>query len=78
MPKGKVRLGDFNRFAESTQQHAAVPFSIEPPSALSIDVIRARARRMYRQYGIGLLIIDYLQLLSGTDSLQLVRIAPRK
>jgi replicative DNA helicase len=68
--KGKVHLGDFNRFAEITQPHAAVPFYIEPTSDLSIDAIRTRVQRMKRQYGIGLLIIDYLQLLRGTDSLQ--------
>jgi replicative DNA helicase len=70
MRKGKVHARDFNRFAEITQQHATVPFYIEPTSDLSIDAIRTRARRMKRQYGIGLLIIDYLQLLRGTDSLQ--------
>jgi replicative DNA helicase len=70
MRKGRVQKGDFHRFAEITQQHTAVPFSIEPTSDLSIDTIRTRARRLKRQYGIGLLIIDYLQLLRGTDSLQ--------
>ena len=70
MRKGKVQQGDFHRFAEITQQHAAVPFYIEPTSDLPIDAIRTRARRMKRQYGIRLLIIDYLQLLRGTDSLQ--------
>jgi replicative DNA helicase len=70
MRKGKVHLGDFNRFAEIMQQRAAVPFYIEPTSVLSIDAIRTRAWRMKRQYGIGLLIIDYLQLLRATDSLQ--------
>jgi replicative DNA helicase len=69
MRKGQVKLGDFHRFAQITQQHDAVPFYIEPTSDLSIDAIRTRARRMKRQYGIGLLIIDYLQLLRGTDSL---------
>jgi replicative DNA helicase len=47
-----------------------VPLYIEPTSDLSIDAVRTRARRLKRQYGIGLLIIDYLQLLRGTDSLQ--------
>jgi replicative DNA helicase len=70
MRKGQVKPGDFHRFAEITQQHAGVPFYIEPTSDLSIDAIRTRARRMKRQYGIGLLIIDYLQLLRGTDPLQ--------
>jgi replicative DNA helicase len=70
MRKGKVPLEDFNRFTEITQKHAAVPFSIELTSDLSIDAVRTQARRIKRQYGIGLLIIDYLQLLRGTDSLQ--------
>ena len=70
MRKGRVQAGDFHRFAEITHQHATVPLYIEPTSNLSIDAVRTRARRMKRQYGIGLLIIDYLQLLSGTDSLQ--------
>jgi len=70
MHKGQVKLGDFHRVAEITQQYDAVPFYTEPTSDLSIDAIRTRARRMKRQYGIGLLIIDYLQLLRGTDSLK--------
>jgi|RhiMethySRZTD1v2_1073278.scaffolds.fasta_scaffold995703_2 replicative DNA helicase len=48
MRKGKVQAGDFNRFAEITQKHVAVPFYIEPTSNLSIDAIRTRARRMKR------------------------------
>jgi replicative DNA helicase len=70
MRKGQVQQGDFHRFAEITQQHAAVPLYIKPTFDLLIDAIRTRARCLKRQYGIGLLIIDYLQLLRGTDSLQ--------
>jgi DnaB-like helicase C terminal domain len=70
MRKGQVQQGDFHRFAEITQQHAGVPLSIEPTSDLSIDAIRTWARHLKRQYGIGLLIIDYLQLLRGTHSPQ--------
>jgi replicative DNA helicase len=47
-----------------------VPFYIESISDLLIDAISTRARRVKRQYGIGLLIIDYLQLLRGTDFFQ--------
>ena len=32
--------------------------------------MRARARRLKRQHGLGLLVVDYLQLLSGTGSRQ--------
>jgi replicative DNA helicase len=63
-------LDNHTRFAEITQQHADVPLYTEPTSDLSIDAIRTRALRMKRQYGIRLLIIDYLQLRRGTGSLQ--------
>jgi replicative DNA helicase len=39
---------------------------IDDTPQLSINALRARARRMKRQYGIGLLIVDYLQLMVGT------------
>ena len=68
--KGQVRAGDFRRFTEITQLHTDVPFYIEPASNLSIDAVRTRARRLKRQHGIGLLIIDYLQLLRASDSYQ--------
>jgi replicative DNA helicase len=70
MRKGQVRAGDFHRFTEITQQHTEVPFYIEPTSNLSIDAVRTRARRLKRQYGIGLLIVDYLQLLRAVDTYQ--------
>jgi replicative DNA helicase len=52
------------------QQHAGVPFYIEPISDLSIDTIRTRAWHLKRQCGIGLLIIDHQQRLRSTDSFQ--------
>jgi replicative DNA helicase len=67
MRKGQVRAGDFHRFAEITQQHAALPLYIEPTSNLSTDEVRTHARRLKRQYGIGLRIIDYMQLLRAAN-----------
>jgi replicative DNA helicase len=70
MRKGQVRARDFHSFAAITRQHADVPFYIETTSSLSVDALRTRARRMKRRHGTGLLIIDYLQLMRGTDSHQ--------
>jgi replicative DNA helicase len=47
------------------QQHTLV---IDDQPGLSITDLRARARRMKEAHGIGLLIIDYLQLLSGPNT----------
>ncbi|CUI17763.1 replicative DNA helicase DnaB [Candidatus Protochlamydia naegleriophila] len=47
------------------QKHVMI---IDDQAGLKITDLRARARRMKESYGIGLLIIDYLQLLSGSGS----------
>lgn len=47
------------------QKHMMV---IDDQAGLKITDLRARARRMKETYGIGLLIIDYLQLLSGSGT----------
>ncbi len=47
------------------QQHTMV---IDDQPGLKVTDLRARARRMKETYGIGLIVIDYLQLLSGSGS----------
>lgn len=68
--KGNITERDFRRFVEATQKMSTVPFYIDDTPALSIGAVRTRARRLKRQYGLDLLIIDYLQLLQGTGSRQ--------
>jgi len=43
---------------------AQAPVFIDDTPALSPAQVRARARRLKRQHGIGLIVIDYLQLMS--------------
>lgn len=47
------------------QNHVMV---IDDQPGLKVTDLRARARRMKESYGIGLLVIDYLQLISGSGS----------
>ena len=49
------------------QEHTMV---IDDQPGLKITDLRARARRMKEAYGIGFLVIDYLQLLSGSGSVR--------
>ena len=44
-----------------------IPFFIDETGGLSIAQLSARARRLKRQRGLDLLIIDYLQLLTGSS-----------
>jgi replicative DNA helicase len=68
--KGNVSADEFRRFVEASQRLSQVPLYIDDTPALSIGAVRSRARRLKRQHGLGLLVIDYLQLLQGTGSRQ--------
>ncbi len=68
--KGDIKEADFRRFVEASQKLSQIPLYIDDTPALSISAIRTRARRLKRQHGLGLLVIDYLQLLHGSGSRQ--------
>ncbi len=68
--KGTIKQEDFRAFAEASQRLSQVPLYIDDTPSLSISAIRTRARRLKRQHGLGLLVVDYLQLLRGTGSKQ--------
>lgn len=69
----KIKTGSLNgaeyqrivSVVNEMQQHVMI---IDDQAGLKITDLRARARRMKEMYGIGLLVIDYLQLLSGSGS----------
>ncbi len=65
MRRGEINQGDFNRVAVAAQELSRIPLYIDDTPALTITGLRQRARRLQRQHGLHLIIIDYLQLLSG-------------
>jgi replicative DNA helicase len=65
--RGDVSHADFERFVQASQRLASVPFFIDDTPALTIGALRTRARRLMRQQGLGLIVVDYLQLLRGSD-----------
>ena len=68
--KGNIKQDDFRKFVEASQTLSQVPLYIDDTPALSIGAVRTRARRLKRQHGLDVLVIDYLQLLRGTGSKQ--------
>ena len=61
--RGDVHRDDFDKFVAASQRLAAVPLYIDDTPALSVSALRTRARRLKRQHGLGLIVVDYLQLL---------------
>lgn len=68
--KGNIKETDFRKFVEASQKLSQVPLYIDDTPALSIGAVRTRARRLKRQYGLNMLVVDYLQLLQGSGSAQ--------
>jgi replicative DNA helicase len=64
--RGDVSHDDFGKFVQASQKLASVPLFIDDTPALTIAGLRTRARRLMRQHGLGLVIVDYLQLLRGS------------
>ena len=63
---GKISREDFQKLSFASQTLAELPLYIDDTPALSIAALRARARRLKRRHNVGLVIVDYLQLLQGT------------
>ena len=64
--RGDIRPEDFYKITDAARDMQTIPFYIDQTGGISIAQLAARARRLKRQKGLDLLIIDYLQLLSGS------------
>ena len=63
---GKISRDDFQKLAVASQKLAELPLYIDDTPALTIAGLRTRARRLKRKHDIGLVVVDYLQLLQGS------------
>ncbi|MBR9834171.1 MAG: replicative DNA helicase [Alphaproteobacteria bacterium] len=68
----KIRQGDldkhdFERLREATEELQNLPLHIDDQGGISVSQLAARARRLQRQVGVDMIVIDYLQLLSGSS-----------
>ncbi|MCR2832622.1 replicative DNA helicase [Parerythrobacter lacustris] len=63
---GKISRDDFQKLSFASQRLAELPLYIDDTPALTIAALRTRARRLKRKHPIGLIVVDYLQLLQGS------------
>lgn len=72
VPSDKIRRGmisnlDFDNIVLSSQKLSELPLYIDDTPALSISALRTRARRLKRTKGLGLIVVDYLQLIRPSN-----------
>lgn len=65
--RGKMEEHEMKQlYARGIQRLAQAPLFIDDTAALNIFELRAKCRRLKNKHNIGMVIIDYLQLMSGT------------
>lgn len=70
MKTGNLSDDDWDKVIESTEAVANSPLYIEENSAITISDLRSVARKWKQNYGIQVLMIDYLQLMSPSRSVE--------
>ena len=68
--RGAISESDFEKIRDYSIELQSLPFYVDETGGLSISQLTARARRLKRQKGLDLLVVDYIQLLSGSSKRQ--------
>ena len=63
--KGQLREHEWQAVSQAIEEVSRMPIYIDDTSGLSIQALRSKARMLKAQHGIQVVIIDYLQLMSG-------------
>jgi replicative DNA helicase len=62
---GYLNESDWPRLTIAAGNLSEAPIYIDDTAALSVLELRAKARRLKSDYGLGMLVVDYLQLMKG-------------
>jgi len=67
---GKLHDEDWSRVDSAVSMMSDAPIFIDDSGALTPTEVRARARRLKREHGLGLIVVDYLQLMQVTGTVE--------
>ncbi len=65
--KGEINASEFGRVRDAALEIQEAPLYIDATGGITIAKLSARARRLKRMIGLDLIIVDYLQLVTGGD-----------
>lgn len=68
MRTGELDNAEFTRIAAAVRELETIPLYIDDTPGVTINAIRTRARRLKRTKGLGLVVIDYIQLITGSSN----------
>jgi replicative DNA helicase len=64
--KGELSAKEMDRVLSAAHELEAIPLYIDDTPGMSIAGLRTRARRLKRKHGLGLVVVDYLQLIEAS------------
>ena len=64
--RGKISDEQFDKFIETSKNISELPLYIDETPAISIAAMSNRARRIKRLFGLDMIVVDYIQLMSGS------------
>src|ERR1700692_2254098 len=64
---GVISEADFGKSRDYSSEWQSLPLYVDETGGLSISQLTARARRLKRQKGLDLIVVDYIQLLQGSS-----------
>ena len=67
MRRGEINEEEFRQLASAQRELQNLPLFIDDTGGLSISALTARARRLQRQHGLDMVIVDYLQLVTTSS-----------
>ena len=68
--RGKISEEQFDKFIETSKNISELPLYIDETPAISIAALSNRARRIKRLYGLDLVVIDYIQLMTSSRTFE--------
>ena len=61
--RGEISARDFDQFVKVSREIRELPLMIDDTAAITLSALRTRCRRLKRTHGLGLVVVDYLQLM---------------
>lgn len=63
--RGRIKESEWPRLAQAAGRISDAPLYIDDSGILTVTEMRSKCRRVKREHGLGLAIVDYLQLMQG-------------
>jgi replicative DNA helicase len=68
--RGRLNDEDWSRIDSAVSMMSNAPIHIDDSAGLTPTEVRARARRLKREHGLGLIVVDYLQLMQVAGTVE--------